>query len=82
MKTEPYALVTDGSDEKGLTETNPLTVQYFDTAKQKVSTPLLDICGTKKIAAEALFNKIDKVLSNVVVSWDNCGINSVQTTQL
>ena len=33
MKTEPYALVTDSSDEKGLTETNPLTVQYFDTAK-------------------------------------------------
>lgn len=33
IKAELYALVTDGSDEKGLTETNPFSVQYFDTAK-------------------------------------------------
>ena len=48
MKTEPYALATDGSNDEVLIKMNPLTVRYFDTAKHKVSTQLLDMCGTKE----------------------------------
>lgn len=60
IKAELYALVTDGSDEKGLTETNPFTVQYFDTAKQKVSTPLLDMCGKRKLLQKLCLIKLMK----------------------
>ena len=37
MKTEPYALTTDGSNDKGLIKMNPLAVGYFDDEKHKFS---------------------------------------------
>ena len=50
MKSERYALATDGSNDEGLIKMNPLTVRvrYFDTAKHKVSIQLLVMCGTKE----------------------------------
>ena len=48
MKTEQYALATDGSNDEGLIRINLLTVRYFDINKHKVSTQLLDLCGTKE----------------------------------
>ena len=61
MKNGPYALDTNGSND-----------EVFNTKKQKVSTQLLDMCGTKKGDAETLFSTIDETLSKVGVSWDNC----------
>ena len=80
MKSEQYALATDGSNDEGLIKMNPLTVRYFDAAKHKVSTQLLDMCGTKKRDAETLFSKIDEVLSNagvncVEMGMDNTSVN-------
>lgn len=35
MKSEPFSLATDGSNDSGLQKMNPLTVRYFDINREK-----------------------------------------------
>ena len=46
MKKYPYALATDGSNDNGLKNMNPLTVRKFDINAGKVKTSFLDMCMT------------------------------------
>lgn len=65
MKTEPYPLATDGSNDEELIKMNPLTVQFL--ILQKMKFPVV-WCRN----SQYLFSKIVEVLSNVSVSLDNC----------
>ncbi|KAL5008885.1 hypothetical protein ScPMuIL_014466 [Solemya velum] len=44
MKTQPYALATDGSNGTGLEKMNPLTVRIYNVINNRVETQLLDTC--------------------------------------
>lgn len=46
MKSAPFALAIDGSNDNGLEKMNPLTVRIFDLESKKVITNLLDMCLT------------------------------------
>ena len=46
MKSSPFTLVIDGSNDNGLEKMNPLTVRIFDLEHKKVITNLLDMCLT------------------------------------
>jgi len=43
MKSQPFALAIDGSNDSGLQKMNPLTVRIFDNESGVVCTKFLDI---------------------------------------
>ena len=49
MKSQPYALAIDGSNDTGLSKMNPLTVRFYDVRRGLVTTQLLDMCLTSGI---------------------------------
>ena len=69
MKTEPFSLATDGSNDSGLQKMNPLTVRYFDSSRAKVTSQLLDMCLTSASTAESIYVKI---LSLYDIDWKMC----------
>ena len=75
MKVNPYSLLVDGSNDTGIEKLNPLTVKIYDNTKRQVTTQLLDMCTTSGRTcgtADAIFSKINSVLSNYQIPWDNC----------
>ena len=67
MQQVPYSLSVDGSNDTGLEKLNPLTVRIYDEKWQK---RFLDMCTTTgKDAAEAIFEKINAVLSAHAIPW-------------
>ena len=46
MKSSPFALAIDGSNDNGMEKMNPLTVRIFDLQNKRVVTNLLDMCLT------------------------------------
>ena len=46
MRTEPFTIAVDGSNDTGLEKMNPMTVRHFDDVRGVVVTQLLDICLT------------------------------------
>lgn len=44
MKTLPFTLATDGSNNSDLTKMNPVTVKLFDVNCNKVVSNFLDMC--------------------------------------
>ena len=46
MKSGPFSVAVDGSNDSGLEKMNPMTVRYFDRDSGMVSTQLLDMCLT------------------------------------
>lgn len=75
MKTNPFSLSVDGSNDTGLEKLNPLTVKIYDVNRKQVSTRLIDMCtisGRECGTSLALFTKIDSVLVSCGIPWDNC----------
>ena len=66
MKSGPYSLLVDGSNDTALKKLNLLTVKLYDASCRQVATRLLDMCTTTGRdcgTATTIFNKIDLVLS-------------------
>ena len=72
MKEGPYVLCTDGSNDEGLVQLNPLLVRVFYINEGKVVSQLLNMCTCKKNDAESLFGLIDDALKKEDVNWNNC----------
>ena len=72
MKTSPFSLAVDGSNDNNLKKMNPLIVRIFDSNRGKVKTSLLDMCMSRSGTAEVLFTKVDDVLTAAGLGWDNC----------
>ena len=66
MKSQPFALAIDGSNDNGLQKMNPLTVRIFDNENGVVCTKFLDMCltsGMNAATAEGIYNAMDNALS-------------------
>lgn len=75
MKVDPFSLLVDGSNDTGLEKLNPLTVRIFDSATNKVTTQLLDMCtttGRNCGTASEIYSKINSVLNQLNIPWSNC----------
>lgn len=75
MKIRPYSLLVDGSNDAGIEKLNPLTVKIYDASRCQVTTQLLDMCtttGRNCGTAAAIFEKIESILCNHDISWQNC----------
>ena len=46
IKSQPFSIAIDGSNDSGLEKMNPLTVRFFDISRGLVITQLLDMCLT------------------------------------
>ena len=46
MKSSPFAIAIDGSNDSGIEKMNPMTVRLFDIAASRITTQLLDMCLT------------------------------------
>ena len=84
LKTEPFALSTDGSSDNGLLKMNPLTVRVFDVNRGRVANHFLDMCLAQGSTAADSFAKIDHALTTkydvpwgnvVAMGLDNCSVN-------
>lgn len=50
MKTYPFGLLVDGSNDTGVEKLNPLTVRVLDVKRMEVTTQLLDMCALRQVA--------------------------------
>lgn len=57
MKSGPYAIGSDGSNDEGLMKMNPLLTRVFDDDKGKVHSQILDM-GTCKEGMKALLGTL------------------------
>ena len=84
MKSEPYSLAVDGSNDNGLQKMNPLTDSIFDVQRRCVTIQLLDMCltsGWDGGRAAAIFEKTDENMTKNKIPWINCvgfGVDNMQ----
>ncbi len=74
MKSDPYSLLTDGSNDVGLDKMNPVTVRVFDINSGKVESRFLDMCVTKgsdSATAAAIFSSLCH-RNTVIVNKEPC----------
>ncbi|KAK1903218.1 Light-independent protochlorophyllide reductase subunit B [Dissostichus eleginoides] len=65
MRTNPFTLITDGSNDTGREKMNPLTVRVYDSYSSKVVHRFLDMCPTSGPScgtAEVIYQKMDEAL--------------------
>ena len=83
MKTKPFTVSTNGSNDTGLAKMNPLIVTIFYINRSNgVTTDFLDLCNTRQSTAQAIFDKIDDVLNSHNLPWNNCVGFSVDKTNV
>ena len=74
MKSHPFSLAVDRSNDTGVEKLSPLTVRFYDVSWRRVSSHLLDMCtmlGRDCGTLLAIFNKIDSVLVSHGIRWSN-----------
>ena len=49
MRSAPFSIAIDGSNDSGLDKMNPITVRLFDINRAMVVTQFLDVCITKGV---------------------------------
>ena len=74
LKTQPFSLSVDGSNDARLKKMNPLAVKYFDIDRQRVVFNLLDMCtttGESAATAASIIAAINSVMNKHSLSWAN-----------
>lgn len=82
MKTQPFALATDGSNDNGLQKMNPLTVRIFELDSGCIGTRFLDMCLSSSSTAEGIFDVLNTALESRGISWKNCVSLGVDNTSV
>ena len=85
MKSSPFSLAIDGSNDNDLQKMNPMTVRIFDSSRGRICTRFLDMClteGTREGCAEAIFIAVDEALKSRHIPWRNCISVSVDNTSV
>jgi hypothetical protein len=75
MKSGPFSLAIDGSNDTGREKMNPMTIRVFASNSSMVEHKFLDICTTSGEGAgtaEIIFSKMDSVLQKHAIPWANC----------
>ena len=74
LKSWPFSLMVDGSNDHGLYKMFPITVRVFDINWNRVMTKFLDlnlITGRDSGKAAAMFESIDAKFQSYELSWDS-----------
>ena len=73
MKTTPFSLMVDGSNDAGLEKMFPISIRIFDVNFNRVMTKFFDMNmleGRSSSTAEFMFDSIDQQLAKNGLSWD------------
>ena len=94
MKTNPFSLMVDGSNDAGLEKMFPISVRIFDINFGKVMTKFFDmnmLAGHNSSTAVFMFNSIDNQLEKNGIPWNMVSVigcshvgshNSIKTRAL
>jgi len=66
MRSHPFSICIDGSNDTELEKMNPITVQIYDVTSNMVVTRFLDMCTTTGATAEAIYNMINVRLGSLL----------------
>lgn len=72
LKSNPFALATDGSNDKNDTKLYPLVVTYFSESDSKIVNMILSILECTDNTGEGIFNVINKEFIKKDIPWQNC----------
>ena len=85
LKSKPFSISVDGSNDSGLKKINPLAVKIFDVTRQKVLFNLLDICttsGENAACSETITSAINSSFIKHSLSWSNVVAISMDNTSV
>lgn len=85
MKSHPFSLLTDGSNDTGLKKMNPATVRIYDIKENCVSTRFLDLCMSTSSTASSLYNALNGKLEELLQCsnpWTLCTSVGVNNTSV
>ena len=68
MKSKPYSIAIDGSNDNGLGKMYPLTVGAF--SDQGIVVQLLDMCILEGSTAELIFSAVNNILETLQIPMD------------
>lgn len=72
LKSQPFSLATDGSNDVGDTKLYPLVVSYFDVGIGHITTVILTIQESHDNTGEGIFKLLDCELKKRDIPWENC----------
>ena len=72
MRSDPFAIAIDGSNDSGIEKMNPLTVRIFDITRGVTTTWFLDMCMSSSSTAAGIFAKVQQVFTTNSILWNNC----------
>ena len=73
MKSTPFCIMVDGSNDAGLEKLFPISVRIFDINYNRIMTKFFDMNmleGRDANTAEFMFSSIDQQLTSNDLSWD------------
>lgn len=85
MKSHPFSLSTDGSNDTGIEKMNPISIRVFDEELSKVVTKFLHMCPSTDGQAQTLFSNIDSKLSELLDlsnPWGMCTALGLDNTSV
>ena len=66
MRSHPFSICIDGSNDTELEKMNPITVRIYDATSNMVVTRFLDMCTTTGATAEAIYNTMNVRLGSLL----------------
>ena len=85
MKTHPFSLSIDGSNDTDLKKIYPLTVRIYDVSNDRVGTRFLDMCFSSSSTAEGISSVLDGKLKQLLEldnPWSTCTSVGVDNTSV
>ncbi len=85
MRTQPFSLSTDGSNDSGLQKMNPATVRMYDLQNDCISTRFFNMCVTSSSTAESIYSSLNSKLEELLQCsspWDLCSAVGVDNTSV
>lgn len=72
MKSQPFSLATDGSNDINDTKLYPIVVSFFDTEIGEIVTTILTVQESRDNTGEGIFKILDGELQKRKIPWENC----------
>lgn len=72
LKTKPFALATDGSNDKSNVKLYPIVVTYFCEKQGKIVNMLLSILECNDNTGKGIFDIINEEFEKRNIPWKNC----------
>ena len=85
MKSHPFSISTDGSNDTGLEKMNPATVRIYDFKTSCVSTRFMDMCVSSSSTAQSLYSSLNGKLEELLKCsnpWALCTSVGVDNTSV